>query len=213
MPRLLGRGPHVLTLPGLAVLGVRERVVRATATDDNRSRGLVAALELALQRAADLPLARAVAHTLPASEFFALPWAHHDAAPALAQRFDLARFVSAYAVSLGAAWDQQLEALCNQDEAPGAYFLGLVGGYYVDAAARALEGTLASDMAREGLVRTRRVRPGYAGMLPLETQNHLCALAGAELLGVRATPEGVLVPSKTVTGLVGWQPGPEQHGL
>jgi hypothetical protein len=59
-------------------------------------------------------------------------------------------------------------------------------------------------MAREGLKRIGRYRPGY-GDWSLEAQAELCALTDAEQIGVRVNEAYALLPRKSITGVVGWR--------
>lgn len=115
-----------------------------------------------------------------------------------------ARQITVMAVTLGDAWDRALDELASRDEPAEAWFLDAIGTAMADRAARAVEDRVAFDMARAGLARTRRYRPGY-GDFALEAQAELCALAGAERVGVHVNEASALLPRKSITGVVGWR--------
>lgn len=113
------------------------------------------------------------------------------------------REVSVLLLTLGEVWDAALDALVGADEAAEAWFLDALGTRMADSAARAAEARVASDMARAGLVRARRYRPGY-GDFKLEAQGAICALLEAQRIGVRVNEAFALLPRKSLSTVVGW---------
>lgn len=115
-----------------------------------------------------------------------------------------AREVTLLVVSLGEAWEVVLDGLAARDEAAEAWFLDSIGTLMVDRAARLVEDRAANDMARAGLERTRRYRPGY-GDFRLEAQGELCELVEAGRIGVRVNEAFALLPRKSISGVIGWR--------
>lgn len=115
--------------------------------------------------------------------------------------------VSLMVVTLGEAWDEALDALADANEPAEAWFLDALGTRMVDDAARIVEARIASDMARVGLLKTGRYRPGY-GDFKLEAQAEICARLKAERISVRVNEAFALLPRKSVSGVVGWAQRP-----
>lgn len=215
MHALLSGGPHVVTLSRLDrdAIAARMRQILGVSDEDGhqeRSFGVLQRLEQALQRADELPAPKAVFVSLPVVRSpdgaLVAPVLLRDVGNALLlERLAGSRRVTLYVVTLGSAWDACLAALCDADEAAAAWFLDQVGTLWVDEASRSLESRVEADMAREGLSRTRRVRAGYRGHPSLEAQKGFCDLAGAGRIGVEVLPSGVMTPSKTISGILGWE--------
>lgn len=130
-------------------------------------------------------------------------------APSLLRILGGASEIALLAVTLGDIWDTALDELAAQNEPAEAWFLDALGTAMTDLAARAVEDRIAIDMARAGLTRTRRYRPGY-GDWGLEAQGEICELVAAERIGVRVNEAFSLVPRKSVTGVVGFGERPEE---
>ena len=74
---------------------------------------------------------------------------------------------------------------------------------YVEAAADAVDAAIAADAARAGLVRNGRFSCGY-GDCPLTAQGPIIdALDARRALGITVTESCLLVPSKSITALIG----------
>jgi|GEM_PF-3600947 len=207
MPSCLGHGPYVLTILDVDPRAVEDRVRRALlygAPAEAPVAGVLARLARALDHARTLPVPRAAvawwdASTLPA-------WFDGIELPGIGAVAPDLRRLSAYVVTLGDAWDAALARYCEQDEAAAGWFLDQVAAGWIDEAARCLERMLEAQVAPMSLARTRRVRPGYRGHPSLDWQARICDATGAGSIGVCALESGVLVPAKTVTGLLGWVP-------
>lgn len=124
-------------------------------------------------------------------------------APSLLKILAGASEIALIAVTLGEAWDLALDELAQKNEPAEAWFLDALGTAMADRAARAVEDRIAGDMARDGLTRTRRYRPGY-GDWGLEAQGEICELVAADRIGVRVNEAFALLPRKSVTGVVGF---------
>jgi hypothetical protein len=205
MPSRLGHGPYVLTIREVDPRAVEDRVRRALlhgAPAEAPVTGVLDRLGRAVDHARTLPVPRAAvawwnASTLPA-------WLDGVELPGIGVVARDVRRLSAYVVTLGDAWDAAIARYCEQDEAAAGWFLDQVASGWVDEAARCLERMLEEQVVPMSLARTRRVRPGYRGHPSLDWQARLCDATGAGAIGVRTLPSGVLIPAKTVTGLLGW---------
>lgn len=127
----------------------------------------------------------------------------------LVRRFAGAKEVAIIAVTLGQTWDDVLDELGKRGEAAEAWFLDALGNYLVDRASRRVEERVAQDMARAGLGRIGRYRPGYADV-PLELQPLFCDFVDAGRIGVQANEAMSLWPRKSVTTVVGFREGDDE---
>jgi hypothetical protein len=129
--------------------------------------------------------------------------------PTFVRRFAGAKEVAIIAVTLGQTWDDELDELGKRGEAAEAWFLDALGNHFVDRASRRVEERVAMDLARAGLGRIGRYRPGY-GEVPLELQPLFCHFAGAARIGVQANEAMSLWPRKSVTTVVGFREGDDE---
>ena len=115
------------------------------------------------------------------------------------------------AATLGTGIDRELRRLSLTDP---------LGQVVFDAAASAciervvdeIEATIRADAAERGLYCSWRFSPGY-GDLPLDVQPQLlAALNATRRLGITLTPSNLMVPTKSVTAVVGLHVTP-QPGL
>ena len=113
-----------------------------------------------------------------------------------------ARFCAVLACTLGAESERRLRALAATDPLGAALFDAACSAY-VEAGAAALEDEVRARAERAGYAINWRFSPGY-GDLPLDAQpDLLAALDAARGLGITCTSSHMLVPSKSVTALVG----------
>ena len=128
----------------------------------------------------------------------ALSLVGHDIATHLAD----ARAVGVMAVTLGTALEQELRRLALTDTT-SALILDAVGTTAVEQAADAAEALLVAEAHDRGLFPTWRYSPGY-GDFPLAAQPTLLATLDAQRrLGVTLTDSLLMIPTKSVTAVVG----------
>lgn len=121
----------------------------------------------------------------------------------ISQHMEGAVAIGVMAVTLGAAVDQELRRLSLTDPV-SQVMLDAVATATVESAADAAEALLVSDAASRGLFTNSRFSPGY-GDLPLDCQQALLAtLDATRLLGITLTPSLLMVPTKSVTAVVGY---------
>jgi cobalamin-dependent methionine synthase I len=212
--RLLNRAPIVLVgqAPPLSERQILRalRIPRLQRIDDVPERGLREAILKARARTSALTGFRAVFRTFPVERFTDESVVIERSSTALrsaslVRMLEGALFVTLFAVTLGESWDEALDDLADRKEAADAWFLDSIGTSIADRAARLVEDRAATDMARQGLQRTRRYRPGY-GDFALESQAEICELVDAARVGVRVNEAFVLLPRKSISGVVGWRP-------
>ena len=110
------------------------------------------------------------------------------------------------ACTLGAEFDAMLRARQARDMA-GAVVLDACGSALVEAGCDAAEQEIAARFPN--LYRTDRFSPGY-GDLPLEMQDGLLsALNAGRRLGISVNASHLLIPSKSVTALIGLSDRPQ----
>lgn len=116
-----------------------------------------------------------------------------------------------FAVTLGADVDRELRRLSLVDAFEQVVF-DAVATAVVERAADAAEARIRAHAAGRGLFTSWRFSPGY-GDLPLEAQRDLLgALDAARQLGITLTASSLMVPTKSVSAVVGIHPTP-QPGL
>jgi hypothetical protein len=189
------------------------RIPHLQRVDQIPERGLREAVEKAARRAASMEAFTASVRTGPVTAVTDDPKTLVTMgsstllrAPSLVRILGGATQIGLLAVTLGEVWDLALDELAARNEPAEAWFLDALGTAMTDLAARAAEDRIAGDMAREGLTRTRRYRPGY-GDWGLEAQGEICALVAADRIGVRVNEAFALLPRKSVTGVVGFGEG------
>jgi len=129
--------------------------------------------------------------------------------PTFARRFASAKEIAILTVTLGQTWDDVLDELGQRGEAAEAWFLDALGTRLLDLASRRVEERVARDLAREGLGRIGRYRPGY-GDVPLELQALFCRFVDAQRIGVEPNEAMSLWPRKSVTTVVGFREGDDE---
>ncbi|MBR3234277.1 MAG: hypothetical protein IKG11_01540 [Atopobiaceae bacterium] len=124
---------------------------------------------------------------------------------------DTASEVVLFAVTLGADIDRELRRLSLTDPL-GQVVFDAASTALVERAADAANAHVRAYAAQKGAFTSWRFSPGY-GDLPLFTQRDLlAALDATRQLGITLTPSDLMVPTKSVTAIVGVHPTP-QPGL
>lgn len=129
--------------------------------------------------------------------------------PTFVRRFETAVEVAVLAVTLGQTWDDVLDDLGRRGEAAEAWFLDAIGIHLVDRASQRIEQRVAHDLARSGLGRIGRYRPGYKDV-PLALQKHFCDFVQASRIGIEPNESMSLWPRKSVTTVVGFRHGHDE---
>ena len=116
--------------------------------------------------------------------------------------------VGVMAVTLGVGVERELRRLSLTDPL-GQTLFDAAATAAVERAADATEALLVANAAERGLYTTWRYSPGY-GDLPLDCQPTLLAsLDATRLLGISLTPSLLMVPTKSVTAVVGYFEEPQ----
>ncbi|MDO4796974.1 MAG: vitamin B12 dependent-methionine synthase activation domain-containing protein [Coriobacteriales bacterium] len=115
------------------------------------------------------------------------------------------------AVTLGLGVDRELRRLSLTDPLDQVLF-DAAATWAVERETDRVEAQVRADAAKRGLYCSWRFSPGY-GDLPLDVQPALLAVLNASRrLGITLTPSNLMVPTKSVTAIIGLHPTP-QPGL
>ncbi len=121
----------------------------------------------------------------------------------IAAHLEQAQAVGIMAVTLGAEIDRELRRLSMTDPL-GQLIFDAAATATIECMADEAEIDLANMALKRGLFTTARFSPGY-GDLPLECQSTLLAVLETErYLGLTLMPSLLMVPTKSVTAIVGF---------
>ena len=113
-----------------------------------------------------------------------------------------ARRCAVLACTLGMESERRLRTLAGQSPLESALFDAACSAY-VEAAVDRMDAEVGRAAAEAGLARNRRFSCGY-GDCPIEAQDGIvAALNAGRLLGLTVTPTHLLLPTKSVTALIG----------
>ena len=113
-----------------------------------------------------------------------------------------ARLCAVIACTLGMGAERRLRTMGSQHPLEGAVFDAACSAY-VEAAVEQMDAQAKRDAARFGLTGNWRFSPGY-GDCPLAAQRHIvAALNATRLIGLTVTPTDLLMPTKSVTAVIG----------
>lgn len=116
-----------------------------------------------------------------------------------------------FLVTLGPAVEERVEQLLKDGETLEGYLLDSAAVMALGLAGDHLKRIAEARAAELGWGVGRRLAPGSLAGWPLRDQDKLASLLPIQEIGVRVTSSHVLVPHKSVTGLVGLGPGYEEH--
>lgn len=107
-----------------------------------------------------------------------------------------------FAVTVGIGFDRFLTC-CQAKSASNALIADCIGSAAIEALADALNGMLREESEKHGTYLRPRFSPGY-GDFPLSVQPALLNLLQAsKRIGVTLTDSGMMVPTKSVSALIG----------
>ena len=118
-----------------------------------------------------------------------------------------ARYCALLACTLGMESERRLRLLSSQKPLESAVFDAACSAF-VEAAVEEMDATVRRDTAELGLSSNWRYSCGY-GDCPLDAQHAIvAALDGTRRIGLTVTPTNLLLPSKSVTAMIGLFDGP-----
>jgi hypothetical protein len=120
----------------------------------------------------------------------------------LRERLDGCATAVLFAATIGPALEDWLRTLNEADELTRALLADAYGSSAAIALGAALETVIAAGLRARGLAATKRYAPGY-GDFELEAQAPLLGLLDSGRIGITLTPEHLMLPTKSISGLVG----------
>ena len=115
------------------------------------------------------------------------------------------QWVTAFIATAGSDIVDLASRLMSQGDALAAMVVNSVGAERAEAAEGAVMGIVRTWGESEGMNPTLPYSPGYCGM-QLAQQQNLFALFGEQTVGVTLTPDCLMQPLKSVSGLIGLGP-------
>ena len=136
----------------------------------------------------------------------------HHRMEAWGTRFGAGRFVSRkmrratraafFVCTAGPAVSERIEALNQESDVMGAYVADILGTLLVERIAEYVHRRVGEEAAEEGLKVTNMYSPGYCDW-NVEEQHALFGLFPEGICGVRLKESGLMVPVKSISGLIG----------
>ena len=117
-----------------------------------------------------------------------------------------AQQVFVYIVTLGQGPEAKVEELFDTGQALEGYLLDLAATISLGLATDHLSRMVEAYAAQKGWGVSRRLSPGSLAGWPLRDQRNIARLAQGERIGVQLTSGYLLMPRKSVTGLIGVGP-------
>lgn len=94
------------------------------------------------------------------------------------------------------------KSLLAGENPPLGYLYDVAGSFIAEAAGDKMQQILAGELAGSGQKMTNRYSPGYC-QWPVAGQHALFSLFGGKTCGVSLTPSSLMVPVKSISGLIG----------
>ena len=113
-------------------------------------------------------------------------------------------FVSLLLTTIGPALPKMADDLMKKEPTDG-FYLEHVGGWMADYLADRVEDLIKHEAAKNGYGLTMRFSPGY-GDWTLDAQPKLLTLLESEKIGVSLTDTMIMIPRKSVSAAIGWEP-------
>jgi hypothetical protein len=113
--------------------------------------------------------------------------------------------VAVFIATAGPAVEKLAAELLRQGDALGGLVVNAVGSERAEAAEAAVIEELQTAAAPQGLALTLPYSPGYCGMAITEQRKLFAAMDGCRV-GVTLTPDCLMTPLKSVSGLIGLGP-------
>ncbi len=124
-----------------------------------------------------------------------------ETGPVIGSQLEGASSLVVFLVTLGPGYDEWVRSSFRRDPLVGCA-ADTIGSLAVEEAAEILEGRVDAELLGEGLGATRRLSPGYCGW-DVAGQAALFAALPEGFLGVRLSPSFMMVPLKSVSGVIG----------
>lgn len=116
-----------------------------------------------------------------------------------------AQFVRLFLITIGDGIEHLATSLMHRNEHLHGYILDRIGSLAVESAANAAEGVLRRRYESKGKSVSMRVSPGYCDW-PIEEQAEVARALDFSRIGVSITRTQMMVPKKSISGLVAIAP-------
>ncbi|MFC1583920.1 vitamin B12 dependent-methionine synthase activation domain-containing protein [Fibrobacterota bacterium] len=116
-----------------------------------------------------------------------------------------------FACTAGSGASGWIRRLFEQKEELRGYIADAVASEAVEAAMDRIQDILAGRMREKGMKITDRYSPGYCGW-PVTDQHTLFALLGKNFCGISLTKTALMIPMKSVSGIIGLGPDVKRTG-
>ena len=113
--------------------------------------------------------------------------------------------VTLFTCTIGSASEPVIDAYFKNGEFTRAMILDAIGSAAVESAADTLNQYLHATAHRQNYKLTTRFSPGY-GDWDLNIQQALVEAAGGPDIDIQVTASALLIPRKSVSGVIGWIP-------
>ena len=113
-----------------------------------------------------------------------------------------ADFLVAFAATAGAQLSRWADEFVQQGDPFTAYLADAIASETVERAADWLEARIGQQMEQKGLKTTNRYSPGYCGW-DVSEQKKLFSLLPENCCGIRLTESSLMLPIKSVSGVIG----------
>jgi hypothetical protein len=107
-----------------------------------------------------------------------------------------------FAVTAGRTYDDWIRAHFDRNDLVGGFLIDAIGSEIAEAAADRVEARIREAAAELGLSCTNRFSPGYCGWSVAE-QPALFGFLPERFLGITLTSTSLMIPMKSVSGVVG----------
>jgi hypothetical protein len=110
--------------------------------------------------------------------------------------------VALFVCTVGSEMEKKSGNLMKSGEPLLGYIIDVIASEAVEKAMDIIQDKLATQMKKQGLNITNRFSPGYCGWHVSEQQK-LFSLLPHEFCGIKLTPSSLMVPIKSISGIVG----------
>jgi len=131
--------------------------------------------------------------------------------PMIAERLKGITTLAIFVATAGPRLEQWATSLMNSDDVIRGYIVDTIGSESVEQTAEWVEHKVAEAAARHGWTITNRYSPGYCGW-PTSDQRALFSLLPKEFCGIRLTDSALMVPIKSISGVIGLGPDVRREG-
>ena len=113
--------------------------------------------------------------------------------------------VAIFALTIGSRLEATTSRLSDEKLMVESAIVDAVGSAAAEGLADAVQGVVGEQAAAEGLAISRRFSPGYCDW-PIIQQKQLFAALGEDTAGIRLSVGGLMIPQKSVSGIIGIGP-------